>query len=272
MVAVPATAWLPVRHNTTRGRPFADRVRVQVVGGRGGKGLVSFESLSQIKKRPVGGRGGAGGDVVLEASHSIPDLAFQSFVLRGRDGSDAAGATCGRSGRAKKFMVPVGTVVKEVVRVYDLEAPPEEEEVDEGGSGWSAAAGAAEDSEVDGGDVQTAGRGRQRRRNRGLRGSIPDDDGDGDDDDGDDADADSSSSAAATAAGGSSEEGAGEVVRYTRAGHAYRERKYVLADMDTHGQALVVARGGRPGAGNKGSSLTYSEQLNAVTKPHVAGV
>jgi Obg family GTPase CgtA len=99
---------------------FVDRVRLEAIGGAGGKGIISFESIDNIKRRPIGGHGGVGGDVIIEASRSVRDLNFQTFVIRGHDGTPATGkGNNGKAGRPKRIMVPVGTVVKEVQRVFD---------------------------------------------------------------------------------------------------------------------------------------------------------
>lgn len=101
---------------------FVDKIRLEIIGGSGGKGLVSYESIDNIKKRPIGGHGGKGGDVVIESSQTVRDLNFQTYVIRGRDGGDATGkGNNGKAGKPKRIMVPVGTIVKEVQRIYKLE-------------------------------------------------------------------------------------------------------------------------------------------------------
>jgi GTPase involved in cell partitioning and DNA repair len=45
----------------------------------------------------------------------------------------------------------------------------------------------------------------------------------------------------------------------------------VLADLSAPGQSLLVARGGAPGVGNRGSILTYSEQRQEELRPHISG-
>lgn len=114
---------VPVRTVYTDDRhQFVDRLRMHVVGGRGGKGLISFESIDNVKQRPIGGHGGRGGDVIIEACASVRDLNQQSRVVHGRDGTDAKGkGNNGRAGRVKIITVPVGTLVKQVTRSYVLE-------------------------------------------------------------------------------------------------------------------------------------------------------
>ena len=108
--------------NLTR-RAFVDKVRIQVEGGRGGKGVVSFETSTAgdgWSKKPAGGTGGRGGDVIIRASASQQDLHMQTFVIRGRPGGDASGSkgSMGRDGKIKTIVVPVGTIVREVHRRY----------------------------------------------------------------------------------------------------------------------------------------------------------
>ena len=85
-----------VRFVYTRGA-FTDRLRVTVEGGSGGSGLLAFDSLDNVRRRPVGGHGGAGGAVSREARTGISDLRLAA-VVRGRDGGAARGS--GNNGRA----------------------------------------------------------------------------------------------------------------------------------------------------------------------------
>ena len=150
---------LPCRPVSNVGRhKFVDHVRIQVVGGVGGKGIIAFESLDNVKKRPVGGHGGRGGDIIIEASQSVRDLNLTTFVVRGHDGGMATGnGKNGRAGRPKKVIVPMGTVVREVFRMYDY-----------GARGAAAAGGGGDDGGDDSGDdyaytpadVEAAGGGR----------------------------------------------------------------------------------------------------------------
>ena len=88
--ASSASAPLPAAKPPPTRRAFVDKARVQVIGGRGGKGVVSFEASSGDgwSKRPAGGTGGRGGSIVVRASASTQDLHMQTFVIRGRDGGE----------------------------------------------------------------------------------------------------------------------------------------------------------------------------------------
>lgn len=320
---------------TTR-RAFVDKARIQVIGGRGGKGVISFESTSGDgwSKRPAGGTGGRGGGIIVRASASTQDLHMQTFVVRGRDGGDASGnkGSFGRDGRDKTIVVPVGTVVREVQRVYlvnaaDVDRDVDEEEVAEGGGGGGGGGevkgevGAATGSGDDGGAETAASRAPGLRRNRpgasaspvagGIvviaapaevdrlrsrraalsasaqraaagRGADADAEAEADDDSDHNANADADADTdtdtivdnGARAGGASASSGgrrSGGIVRVNKSGMAFRETSVVLADLSAAGQSLLVARGGAPGVGNKGSILTYSEQRQEELRPHISG-
>jgi GTPase len=90
-----------------------DRARIQVEGGRGGNGCVSFRREAHVPKGgPDGGDGGHGGEVVLVCDESLRDLARlrrQAHVKgeRGRhgQGKDRHGAR----GADAEVRVPPGT-------------------------------------------------------------------------------------------------------------------------------------------------------------------
>src|SRR3712207_1677652 len=94
---------------------FRDRARIEVEGGRGGDGALSFRREKYVPKGgPDGGDGGHGGDVVLVADADLRDLSFfrgkRKFVGgRGRHGEGANRR--GADGDAVELRVPVGTQV-----------------------------------------------------------------------------------------------------------------------------------------------------------------
>ena len=56
---------------------FHDRARIEVRGGRGGDGALSFRREKYVPKGgPDGGDGGDGGDVVLVADAGLRDLSY----------------------------------------------------------------------------------------------------------------------------------------------------------------------------------------------------
>jgi len=95
---------------------FVDKVQIEVKGGRGGNGCVSFEVLSPGKKRPNGGMGGRGGDVYIVADRDLMSLSFQTFHFNAGDGGNGGSdGLTGRNGKNVYIKVPIGTIVSEYV-------------------------------------------------------------------------------------------------------------------------------------------------------------
>ena len=81
---------------------FADRATIQVEGGRGGDGCVSFRREKYVPKGgPDGGDGGDGGDVILVASADLRDLSRFRTASHFRAADALAVAIChgGATGR-----------------------------------------------------------------------------------------------------------------------------------------------------------------------------
>jgi GTP-binding protein len=120
---------------------FYDRARIEVRGGRGGDGSLSFRREKHVPKGgPDGGDGGDGGDVVLVADPDLRDLAFfqrkRSFTAgRGRHGEGKN--KHGRSGEPVELHVPVGTQVfdEEGRLLVDLAHPDARVTLAYGGAG-----------------------------------------------------------------------------------------------------------------------------------------
>jgi GTP-binding protein len=94
---------------------FHDRARIEVRGGRGGDGALSFRREKYVPKGgPDGGDGGNGGDVVLFADPDLRDLVFfqrkRSFE-GGRGGNGRGQSKHGADGAKVEIGVPVGTQV-----------------------------------------------------------------------------------------------------------------------------------------------------------------
>ena len=96
---------------------FADEATVFVRGGRGGDGAVSFRREPYTPRGgPNGGDGGKGGDVVLEVSPSVRDLAWFADHPHQRARGGEPGGKSNRSGGAGEDLVlrvPDGTVVRD---------------------------------------------------------------------------------------------------------------------------------------------------------------
>jgi GTP-binding protein len=94
---------------------FYDRARIEVEGGRGGNGAISFRREKYVPKGgPDGGDGGDGGDVVAVADPHLRDLgSFRTRsrfrAARGRHGEGAGRR--GADGEDVVLHVPVGTQV-----------------------------------------------------------------------------------------------------------------------------------------------------------------
>jgi GTP-binding protein len=120
---------------------FHDRARIEVRGGRGGDGSLSFRREKHVPKGgPDGGDGGEGGDVVLVADPDLRDLSFfqrkRRFTAgRGRHGEGKN--KHGRTGESVELHVPVGTQVfdEEGRLLVDLTHPEARVTLAHGGAG-----------------------------------------------------------------------------------------------------------------------------------------
>ncbi len=94
---------------------FVDAVKIDVAGGRGGSGIVSFRREKYVPNGgPDGGDGGNGGNVLIVARSSIVDLrAFRrGRVYRAEGGTNGGGSRKhGAEGDDLCLEVPVGTDV-----------------------------------------------------------------------------------------------------------------------------------------------------------------
>ncbi|MEY2741422.1 MAG: GTPase Obg [Actinomycetota bacterium] len=97
---------------------FVDEAQLNVRGGDGGAGCVSFRREGPVVHGgPNGGDGGDGGGVWLVADHNVASLiAFRDHPhRRGEDGVSGKGKDLhGRRGRDLEVAVPVGTVVRDM--------------------------------------------------------------------------------------------------------------------------------------------------------------
>jgi GTPase len=120
---------------------FHDRARIEVRGGRGGDGSLSFRREKYVPKGgPDGGDGGDGGDVTLSADPDLRDLSFFQRKRRftaGRGGHGQGKNKHGRSGEDVEMRVPVGTQVldEEGRLLADLAHPDARVTVAHGGAG-----------------------------------------------------------------------------------------------------------------------------------------
>ncbi|MCL1847682.1 MAG: GTPase ObgE [Coriobacteriia bacterium] len=100
---------------------FIDQVHIYVKAGDGGAGCTSFRREAFVPKGgPDGGDGGQGGDVILEADHSVSSLIDYRFKhhFKAKRGTHGKGSRMhGANGEDLILKVPVGTQVK----AYDEE-------------------------------------------------------------------------------------------------------------------------------------------------------
>jgi GTP-binding protein len=129
------------------GSVFTDLSRINVRGGDGGAGCMSFRREAHVPKGgPDGGDGGNGGDVVLVADpqlSSLIDFRFKHHFRAERGMHGQGSRKHGRSGEDLVLHVPLGTVVRELdpetmeplYEIADLTHPGEHVVVGPGGIG-----------------------------------------------------------------------------------------------------------------------------------------
>jgi GTP-binding protein len=119
---------------------LADKARIEVRGGAGGDGSVSFRREAHVPKGgPDGGDGGHGGDVVLRCEDNLRDLQFfkRTGHFRAARGGHGMGALKhGADGETLVVNVPPGTEVRRWDGArYDLVTPGQEVRIARGGAG-----------------------------------------------------------------------------------------------------------------------------------------
>jgi len=121
---------------------FTDRVKLKLVAGRGGHGIVAWRRETYIPKGgPAGGNGGRGGKIVIKVDSHHYDLDHfrNSRILRAENGaSGGPNKRQGRSGQDLILKVPQGTLVKDVETdelLVDLTELGQELEICHGGKG-----------------------------------------------------------------------------------------------------------------------------------------
>ncbi len=96
---------------------FIDKVTINIKGGDGGNGHVSFYRAKYVTNGgPDGGDGGKGGDVIFEATSGLTTLLDFRFKKKfaAERGEDGGKRNCsGKKGEHLVIKVPVGTVIRE---------------------------------------------------------------------------------------------------------------------------------------------------------------
>ena len=96
---------------------FVDKVRITVIGGRGGDGAVAFHREKYVASGgPDGGDGGHGGSVILRVNDNISTLLDFRYKRKyvAETGINGSGNNChGKRGENLIIQVPRGTVVRD---------------------------------------------------------------------------------------------------------------------------------------------------------------
>ncbi len=96
---------------------FVDKVRITVIGGRGGDGAVAFHREKYVASGgPDGGDGGHGGSVILRVNDNLSTLLDFRYKRKYQAGAGANGAgrnMSGKRGEPLVIQVPRGTVVRD---------------------------------------------------------------------------------------------------------------------------------------------------------------
>jgi GTP-binding protein len=121
---------------------FTDKVRIKLLSGKGGNGMVAWRREKYVDKGgPAGGDGGRGGDIYLIAQEdmsTLMDFTFQS-VFKSENGENGRGkGQHGACGKDLYINVPIGTVVRDLDTnhiIADLKEAEQSVMVAKGGRG-----------------------------------------------------------------------------------------------------------------------------------------
>ncbi len=106
---------------------FTDRIKIKLIAGRGGNGIVAWRREKGLAKGgPYGGNGGRGGTVTLQADpdlYSLENLRHRRIQKAKNGQSGGTNLRQGASGAHLTVKVPCGTLVKDAATgevLYDL--------------------------------------------------------------------------------------------------------------------------------------------------------
>jgi GTP-binding protein len=121
---------------------FVDRVQIEIQGGRGGDGCLSFRREKYVPHGgPDGGDGGHGGDVIIVAEPGVDSLTAYAHrkQWRAENGTNGEGSMrAGRQGHDEILKVPPGTIIVDAEShfvIKDLTAPGDRYIAARGGRG-----------------------------------------------------------------------------------------------------------------------------------------
>ncbi|XP_017468481.1 PREDICTED: mitochondrial ribosome-associated GTPase 2 isoform X2 [Rhagoletis zephyria] len=106
----------PIKTKSTRKEPifFVDSKQVNVIGGKGGDGCISFLQVwCNERAGPDGGDGGNGGHVIFQSTTDVRNFNHILSTLRGVSGENGSSENChGKNAQHTIVKVPIGTVVR----------------------------------------------------------------------------------------------------------------------------------------------------------------
>jgi GTPase len=121
---------------------FVDYVEIEIFGGNGGAGSISFHTEKyKPKGGPDGGDGGRGGNVVAVADPQLStllDFRYKKFYRADNGVPGSANLCSGKSGDDIELHMPVGTLIKDVatgLSIADLDVPGASMIIAKGGRG-----------------------------------------------------------------------------------------------------------------------------------------
>ncbi|MBT3253809.1 MAG: GTPase ObgE [Candidatus Marinimicrobia bacterium] len=121
---------------------FVDYVKIKVIPGKGGDGIIAFRREKFVPKGgPAGGNGGRGGSIILKVDtqlHTLQDIRYHRIYKANRGKHGEGSLRHGKKGDDITVKVPAGTIVKDLHNgevVADLQIDGESIVVAQGGRG-----------------------------------------------------------------------------------------------------------------------------------------
>ena len=121
---------------------FVDYVKIKVIAGKGGDGIIAFRREKFVPKGgPSGGNGGRGGSIILQVDtqlHTLQDIRYHRIYKANRGKHGEGSLRHGKKGGDVTIKVPAGTIIKDLHNgevVADLQLDGESIVVARGGHG-----------------------------------------------------------------------------------------------------------------------------------------